>query len=147
MTGNDSGDAAEIRALIARQFASVSWTRDRPADWAAFADDFLPGASLVPAARPAAPKSVEAFVERMKRVAAENLDSLEETALGAEVRVFGNVAVAMAVCGMSENGAAPERGVEAILLVKDAGRWRIAGQAWDMEARDKAVPPTWLDGG
>lgn len=147
MTGNDSWDAAEIRALIARQFESISWTRDRSADWSAFADDFLPGAGLVPAARPAAPKSVEAFVERMQRVAAENLASLEETLEGAEIRVFGNVAVAMAVCGMSENGAAPSRGVEAILLVRDEGRWRIAAQAWDMEAPGKSVPRSWLDGG
>ena len=147
MTEASDHDVAAIRALIERQFGSISWNANRKADWDAFAGDFLPEARLFPAARPVAPKSVEAFIERMQGVAAEDLESLEETVLGAEVRVFGNVAVAMAVCGMSENGAEPRRGVEAILLVKDRGRWRIAAQAWDMEDPGKAVPPDWLDRG
>ena len=140
MAENTEDDASAIRALIARQFESISWTTDRSADWAGFADDFLPGATLFPAARPVAPRSVEAFIERMKSVAAGDLTSLEETVLGAEIRVFGNLAVAMAVCSMVENGSAPNRGIEAILLVKDQGRWRIAAQAWDMEALGKAIP-------
>lgn len=146
MTTDATDDVSRIRALIARQFQSIGWTAERTADWAGFANDFLPGATLVPAARPAAPTSVEAFVERMKRVAANDLESLQETVLGADVRVFGNVAVALAICGMSEDGGEPKRGVEAILLVKEQGEWHIAAQAWDMEGPGKAVPGEWLDG-
>lgn len=133
-------DVAAIQAVIARQFESISWTADRSADWTAFSEDFLPDATLFPAARPVAPKSVEAFIDRMKGVAGNELQSLEETVLGTSIRVFGNVAIAMAVCGMSENGSESRRGVEAILLIRDQGRWRIAAQAWDMEASGKSVP-------
>jgi len=146
MTEHPNDDITAIRAVIARQFESISWTADRSANWAAFADDFLPDATLFPAARPIAPKSVEAFIDRMKGVAAGDLKSLEETVLGTKIEVFGNVAVAMAVCGMSENGSEPKRGVEAILLVKDQGRWRVAAQAWDMETAEKVVPSDLLEG-
>lgn len=146
MTEHTNDDVAAIRAVIARQFESISWTADRPADWTAFADDFLPDATLFPAARPIAPKSVEAFVDRMKGVAASELNSLEEVVLSTKIQVFRNVAIAMAVCGMSENGSEPKRGVEAILLVKDQGRWRVAAQAWDMETAEKLIPADLLDG-
>ena len=145
MSDQAEKDVSEIRALIRRQFESIGWTPERPSDWDAFMDDFLPGATLYPAARPVAPKSVDAFVERMKGVAADGLDSLQETLLGTEIRVFGNVAVATAVCGISENEGQPNRGVEALLLVKDQGRWRIAAQAWDMETLQLPIPADLLD--
>jgi hypothetical protein len=55
--GND--DIAAIRALIERQFASLAWSPDRPPDWAAFAADLDPAASLYPAARPVKRQSAE----------------------------------------------------------------------------------------
>ncbi|WP_397544780.1 nuclear transport factor 2 family protein [Roseovarius salis] len=146
MTKHTNDDVAAIRAAIARQFDSISWSAERSPDWETFADDFLPDATLFPAARPIAPKSVEAFIDRMKGIAAGELESLEETVLNTRIQVFGNVAVAMAVCGMSENGSEPKRGVEAILLVKDQGHWHIAAQAWDMETAEKMVPADLLEG-
>jgi hypothetical protein len=47
-------DVMAIKALIARQFGSLCWTASSPADWDGFARDFLDGATLFPAARPAA---------------------------------------------------------------------------------------------
>jgi hypothetical protein len=32
------------------------------------------------------------------------------------------------------------RGVGAFLFIKDAGKWRIAGQAWDLETEDNPIP-------
>ena len=46
-------DRQAIRALIARQFSSVNWTPNNPADWDAFSADFVPEALLYPSARPA----------------------------------------------------------------------------------------------
>jgi hypothetical protein len=93
-----SSDVAAIEALIARQFASLNWSPGETADWAGFQADFLPGAVLYPSARPPAPISVDMFVGRMKGLAATTLQSFEETLLGSEVLVFGNVAVAIAAC-------------------------------------------------
>jgi hypothetical protein len=65
-TDPHSDDVQSIEALIARQFASLDWTPGVAADWTTFANDFFPGASLYPSARPAKRQSVEAFIERMK---------------------------------------------------------------------------------
>jgi ketosteroid isomerase-like protein len=130
-TDEHSDDVRAIQALIARQFASVGWARDKPADWEAFAADFYPEAALYPAARPAKRQNVEVFVERMQGLAATKLRAFKETVLGTEVHVFGNIAVALAACEITENDAEVNRGVAALLLIKDGGTWRIVSQAWD----------------
>jgi len=140
-TDDHEDDVRAIEALVARQFASLSWAPGTSADWAAFAADFLPDASLYPAARPARRQTAAAFVERMKGLAGTKLRSFREGVLGTEVRVFGNVAVALAACEMTENDAEVNRGVEMLLLVKTDGAWRIACQAWDTEGPSKRIPP------
>ncbi|WP_410971738.1 hypothetical protein, partial [Salmonella sp. SAL4437] len=82
--------------IIARQLASLSWTSVISADWDKFAADFFPEAALYPAARPAKRQTVEAFMERMKSLEGTKLRSFEEAVLGTEIRVFGNVAIALA---------------------------------------------------
>lgn len=136
-----SEDIAAIEALVRAQFHSLSWTRERDADWAAFARAFFAGATLFPAARPVKPQTVDQFVSRMKRLRAEGkLETFEETPLGCTVSVFGNVAVAFAACEMLENGSALTRDVSAIVLVRDGGSWRIAAQAWDVETESLRIP-------
>jgi ketosteroid isomerase-like protein len=144
---DDGDDVSTIAGLIARQFASVSWSRSVPADWQAFAADFFQGASLYPAARPARRQTVEGFIERMKGLAATKLRSFEETVVGADIQVFGNVAVALAACEISENDAKVSRGVEALLLIKDDGRWQIVSQTWDMASEANPLPERLAGGG
>ena len=50
------------------------------------------------------------------------------------------VAVALGACEITENQAKVVRGVEALLLVKDGGEWRIVAQAWDVENGTTTVP-------
>ena len=138
-------DERAIMAIIERQFASLGWTAQREADWASFAGDFLPHAVLYPAARPAKPQSVAAFVQRMKGLAETSLRTFRERALGAEIRVFGNVAIAMAACEIVENESQISRGIEAMLLVKEDRAWKIAAQGWDMESARNPVPASLLD--
>ncbi len=146
-TSTQDDDVRAIEAVIRRQFRSASWTADKPADWESFAGDFHADASLFAAARPAKPQSVEDFVARMRSLAGTTLRSFEETPLGSEVLVFGNVAVALGACENLENGAEVTRNVEAFLLVKDGGVWRIAGQAWDLESDAKPLPQHLADAG
>jgi hypothetical protein len=133
-------DVQAIEAVIARQFASLSWTPGTSADWDGFAADFLPEASLYPAARPAKRQTVEGFIERMKGLEGTQLRSFEEAVLGTEIHVFGNVAVALAVCEMTENGTEVNRSVEMLLLIKNAGVWQIVSQAWDRESPSQPIP-------
>ena len=141
MTTDERRDDVEaIEAIIAQQFASLSWTPGRSADWNGFAADFFPEASLYPAARPAKRQTVEAFIERMKGLEGTKLRSFEEAMLGTEIHVFGNVAAALAVCEITENGADVHRGVEMLLLIKNAGAWQIVSQAWDTESPSQPIP-------
>lgn len=133
-------DRRAIETLIARQFASLSWKPGAPADWAGFSADFDIDAALYPAARPVRRQSPEEFVERMETLSETSLRTFEETLLGAEIRVFGNVAVAVAACEAIENASETGRTVEMMLLVKDAGAWRIMAQAWDKASPARPVP-------
>lgn len=133
MTDNKNQDLDAIRALVGRQFKSLSWEEGEAPDWASFAGDFLPEAALYASARPARAQSITAFRERMDKLVGTSLRSLDERIAGTTIRVFGNVAVAVIACETIENAQDVNRTVEMMLLVKDAGEWRIAAQAWDKE--------------
>ena len=142
---DDANDVAAIEALIRRQFFSLDWRPGKSADWDSFTADFFPDALLYPASRPAKRQTVQEFVERMKGLSGTKLESFHEVVLGNEIRVFGNVAVALAACEMTENDAQVNRGVEMMLFVKSDGEWRIVAQAWDTEDGGKAIPATLLN--
>jgi hypothetical protein len=133
-------DVREIKALIARQFASLSWPKGGTGNWSAFSSDFVDGATLYPAARPFRAQDVSAFVARMKRVAETELQSLEESILGTKIIIFGNIAAAVRACAMRENETTESRTVEMLLLVKDGETWRIAAQAWDRASDANPIP-------
>lgn len=139
-------DEEAIRQVVSRQFGSLDWCEGKDADWQAFAGDFHSDASLFPSARPAQKQTVEGFMERMKGLAHRDLRSFRERLLGTEVSIFGNVAIAMAACEITENNDKVSRGVEAILLIKDNGAWRIVSQAWDMEREGNLIPTSLLCG-
>ena len=135
-----TGDENAIRTLIGAHFQGLKWTPTARADWAKFAADFLPDASLFPAARPARAKTLDAFIERMNGVAQGSLRSFEERTLGMQILVFGNVAVVLAASEMLENGAEVNHDVSGYLLVKDESEWRIAAHAWDQASEQMPVP-------
>ncbi len=135
-----TGDENAIRALIGGHFQGLKWTPTTQANWAKFAADLLPDASLFPAARPARAKTLDAFIERMNGVAQGSLRSFEERTLGMQVLVFGNVAVVLAASELVENETEVNHDVSGYLLVKDEGEWRIAAHAWDHASEQIPVP-------
>lgn len=144
MTSAPGADTKEIESIMARQLASMSWTKGGAPDPAAFGADFLTGARLYPSARPVRSQSVADFMARMNGLAATTLSSLHETTRGTWVRMFGNVAMAAVVCENLENAVEITRTVEMMLLVKDDGQWRIVAQAWDQETPAQPIPAEWL---
>ena len=76
----------------------------------------------------------------MKGLAAGSLERFDERFLGTKISVFGNIAIAFSDCEFTENGSEISRGIEAMLLVKEDGAWRIVSQAWDMETPDNPLP-------
>ena len=133
-------DVETIEAIVDRQFRSLEWSDGEDGDWETFIADFLPGASLFPSARPVNKQSVDAFVERMRALSKTSLHTFKERMLGTDIRVFGNVAVALAACEITENGTTESRGVEALLLAKDDGVWKIVAQTWHMEDEENTIP-------
>ena len=134
-------DVSLIKGLVENQFRSLAWTRDEDANWESFAEGFRPDAHLFPAARPVKSQTINQFIDRLKGLRAEGrLASFRETPLGCTVRVFGNVAIAFAACEMLENNSTVTRDVSAIVLVRDAGAWRIVAQAWDLETEANRIP-------
>ncbi len=137
-------DETAIRALIGAHFESLTWAPTTGADWDTFAADFLPDASLFPAARPAQARTLDGFIERMNGVAEGSLRSFEEHTLGMRVLAFGNVAVVLAASEMLENETDVNHDVSAYLLVKTEGEWRIAAHAWDQASEETPVPESLL---
>ena len=89
-------------------------------------------------------QTVAEFVERMQGVSLGDLKSFEQSMIGAEVHVFGKIAIAFGVCRNLENGVSEVRGVEAYLLVMEDQGWRIAAQDWDTEPEGKTIPQQYL---
>lgn len=137
---DENDDARAIRTLIGAHFQGLRWTPTTRPDWAAFTADFLPDASLFPAARPARRQTLDAFITRMNGLAQSTLRSFEETTLGMQILVFGNFAVVLAASEMVENGTEVNQDVSGYLLVKDDGKWRIAAHAWDHASEQRPVP-------
>ena len=136
----DEDDIDAIRDVVARQFKSLCWDPGTSGDWDSFAADFFPGALLYPAARPAKSQTAQGFIERMKALACTTLRTFDEAPLGIDVRVFGNVAVAIAGCEMTENSTTVNRGVEMMLLIKNEDQWMIVAQAWDVATQGRPLP-------
>lgn len=133
-------DEEAIRALIAEHFEAMRWEPGVEPEWDRFRQDFLPDAQLFGAARPVQARTVDSFIERMETVARKNLNSFEEHTRGMKILQFGNVAVALAMSEMLENGSEENHDISGYLLVKSEGRWLIAGHAWDQAGPDKPVP-------
>lgn len=141
MARDHQRDIEAIEKTIEDMFAAISWSAESPPDWKKFAAPALEGAVLAPSARPAALKGMEEFVAGMKNQRdSGNLVDFEERVLGHHVRVFGNIAVALSSYASRINEGDEMRGVNAFLLVKTEGSWRIAGMAWDGATEERPLP-------
>lgn len=140
MTATSESDEEEIRGLIKKHFEGMRWTPDTSPDWDRFSRDFLPGATLFPAARPVQMRTVESFIDRMNGVAASTLHTFEEHTLGMQILAFGNVAVVFAASEMLENETKTNHDIGAYVLVKNEGRWFVAAHAWDKATEAMPVP-------
>ena len=139
---NDDADRKAIRALIETQFDTLCWQPGETPDFRPLLDGFLADAPLFASARPVQAQTAGVFCARLDGLRRDGpLAGFHERMLGLSVEVFGNVAVAMAGCAMTENGERVTRDVSGFLLVRDGGAWKIAAQAWDLETPETAASP------
>jgi ketosteroid isomerase-like protein len=141
MREHDTHDVSEIQAVIEQLFSAISWNPGKAPDWETFRSLCLDDALLVPAARPARPTALAPFIQRMdEQRNGGQLSDFQERVLAHDVGVFGNVAVARSSFATSINQGTEARGVNAFMLIKDGGSWRIAAMSWDNESEDHPVP-------
>ena len=133
-------DDEAIRKLIAEHFEPMRWSEGTEPDWDRFSADFLEGALLCGSARPAQPRTLDGFIERMETVARKNLASFEEHTRGMKILRFGNIAVVLALSELLEDGSEINHDISGYLLVKSDGRWSILAHAWDQADEDNPVP-------
>jgi hypothetical protein len=133
-------DEEAIRTLIGEHFEAMRWEPGTNPDWDRFRADFIPEAHLFGAARPVQARTVDSFIERMETVARKNLHIFEEHTRGMKILRFGDIAVALAMSELLENGEEENHDISGYLLVKSEGRWSIAAHAWDQASNEKPVP-------
>lgn len=129
--GSTARDAtrAEIVAELEAYYADFS-----ARDWEAFADHFWKGGTITTVWRPPEEESERVVVTTIPDFVARapegpgSREIFEETMLGAEVRVTGNLAQAWAryAARFGDPGDVMEwEGTDAFTLMKHDGRWRI----------------------
>ncbi|MDT9598797.1 nuclear transport factor 2 family protein [Sphingosinicella rhizophila] len=135
-----SADEARILEIVDTMFDAISWSEGSPPDFDRFSAAVMAEAVLVPAARPAATTDIASFVKRMSGLHADGaMKTFTEKATKTQIRIFGNIAVAIGGFEAIADGS-PGRGANVFLLVRDAGDWRIAAMAWDNESVDNPLP-------
>ena len=110
--------------------------------WPALAAHFWPGATITTVWQPPgeeAPRLVVSTVPEYAEQAPEGMGSkpiFEEKMVGAEVRIFNDVAQVWAIYTArfgDENEVAEWSGIDAFTLAKHAGRWKIVSLAYSSE--------------
>jgi hypothetical protein len=135
-----ANDKARIVELIEGMFAAVSWTEGHPPDLDRFSAAVRNDATIVPAARPAAPTNIGSFVKRMSGLHTNGtIKTFDEKARKTVVKLFGNVAVAIGGFEAVADGSR-SRGANAFLFIREAGDWQIAAMAWDNETPTAPLP-------
>ena len=138
-------DTAAIGRIIDTMYAALCWSPERPPDWDAFRAVFREDAVLYPSARPTTPTTVEPFIARMSDLrAGGEIVRFDEEKFKDSLLVFGNIAVALSSYAATIDGKRQSRGINALLLTKDAGEWRCAAMAWDGEDEEKPIPAAYL---
>lgn len=127
-------DERTVHVLIVAQFVALRWSSDTTPDFSSLLAGFIEGGRMYPVQRPLLEQTPAAFCARRDALRQScTLATFEERVLGVRISVFGNLAIALAGCEMTENGNLTTRDVSGFLCLKDAGEWRIAAQAWDLE--------------
>lgn len=144
------GDVASPESLVAALYDVISGPADEERDWDRFRGLFLPGSRLVLGRRPdggpgageeLAVADIEEFIPAAATQYAE--DGFWEREIAGRVDRFGHVAHAWSTyeTRVGSPGSEPvARGINSIQMVREAGRWRIAAIAWDVELPGQRIP-------
>ena len=144
------GDVMSPESVVAALYDVISGPADEERDWDRFRGLFVPGARLVLGRRPdggegaadeIAVATVEEFIPAASAQYAE--DGFWEKEIAGTVDRFAHVAHAWSTYETRIGSADSEpvaRGINSIQMVREAGRWKIAAIAWDVELPGQRIP-------
>lgn len=132
-------DTDTVEALVAAFYDSFSGPAGER-DLSRLRALFRPGARLVRCATGLEELTVDRFLAAATAFFEES--PLYERELGRRVDRFGNVAQVLSAyeASLEPGGPGLARGVNALQLVRDGGRWWISAMAWDDETPGRPVP-------
>ena len=150
-TPADAADVSTIDGIIAALYEAVSFQPGGVSDWDRLRSLFHPDGRLIPP-RGDEPALQVMDVERFIRLSTAYVDEsgmraqgFHEQEIGRRQDVFGNVAQVFSAYASRRTVDDPEpfaRGVNAIQLVRDNGRWWVLSIAWDVETPENPVVGT-----
>ena len=148
--GPRPADVVTPEGVVAALYRVISGPADEERDWDRFRGLFLDGARLVLGRRPdggegAAEEIVVATLEEFIPAASAQYaeDGFWEKQTAGRIDRFGNVAHAWSTyeTRVGSPGSKPvARGINSIQMVRQAGRWKIAALAWDVELPGQRIP-------
>ena len=152
-----AGDVESPEALIAAAYDALARAPGAPFQWDRFRSLFLPGARLVPNTeqtggelRVLTPEEFITWIEGFWTGIIGTPEDLgfEEAEVHAVVERYGDIAHAMSTYEKRfwQDQRIMGRGVNSFQLVRNGGRWWIAGIVWDEENGAGPVPPRYMPG-
>ena len=148
-------DVASPEAIIDAAYDALARAPGAPFQWDRFRSLFLPGARLVPNTEQTGGElrvlSPEEFITWIDGFWVDVLGTpqdkgFEEAEVYAVVERYGDIAHAMSTYEKTwwEGDQILGRGVNSFQLVRNGGRWWIAGIVWDEEVGAGPVPPRYM---
>lgn len=144
-----SSDVSSPDAIIAALYDANTIMVDQKRDLDRFRSLFIPGARLMPTARPGGNgfiriQSVEDYVAQASRGQPRHGFSEREIARTSEA--FGNIMQVFSTYESRRDSSDthPGRGINSIQLFTDGKRWWVVGVLWDNERPDNPIPAVFM---
>ena len=144
-------DVASADAILAALYDVISGPAGEKRDWDRFRSLFVPGARLIPVARPqgAAPRPIVWTPDEYIANAGSRLEQsgFFEVEIGRVMETFGAVTHAMSAYASRRAADDPEpfsRGINSIQLLNDGTRWWVVSIYWDSERPDNPIPAKYI---
>lgn len=151
-----SGDVATPEAILEAAYASIARRPGEPFDWDRFRPLFLPGARLVPNTeqtegefRVLTPEEFIAWADGFSDIENPEDPGFVEEQIAVRIERYGDIAHAFSTYQSHFWGSDEVlgRGINSFQLVRNDGRWWIAGIVWDEESGAGPIPGYYLPDG
>ena len=144
-------DVKSIDSIITALYDVISGDKGQERDWGRFRSLFVPGARLIPVAKPqdgSAPTARVLEVEEFVKFAAESSkqQGFFENEIAHKVEQFGAIAHVFSTYESKheKDGKPFDRGINSIQLMNDGTRWWVVTIYWDRESPATPIPAEYL---